>query len=84
MNIETDGLQLYSVDFNDGNNFFSSGKGVYHVMARSYDEAVLKAEKKNEESISPSIIGADGSLNLSEEKEMKARVVKLISDEIVW
>ncbi len=83
MNIETDGLFLFSVDFNDSGNFFGGSKGVYFVMARSYDEAVAKAEAKNDETVSNSVVGFDGSLNLNQD-EQKARTVKLISDKIIW
>ena len=86
MKIETEGLQLYHVNFNNSDNMFMSGSlPSYYVMATTYDEAVYKAEKKFSQNPSNSIIGSDGSLKFdNNDPEPKVRVIKLISDEIVW
>ena len=87
MNIE--GLKLFIVEFGkpDMGNYISFGGGgqcPLFVMARTYDEAANKAmlfaESKSDKQ---SVVGYDGSLNISTE-ELKIKTVKLACDEIVW
>lgn len=81
--INVEGLALFHVNFGNNELFSMSSAPNFYVMARSYDEAVEKAYLKVESLPTKSVVGSDGSLNLNQE-ELKVRVVKLISDKIIW
>lgn len=84
MKIDIEGLQLYTVDFNNGSSLFApSSIPLYYVMARSYDEAVEKATIEMEKEPTKSVIDSMGSLTLDNLIPI-ARAVRLVSDKIIW
>lgn len=89
MKISVENLKLFVVEFGqpDLGNYISFGgkQKPLFVMAKNYNEAAEKAmtfaESRAE---NQSVVGYDGSLNISPDDELKIKSVKLACDEIVW